>query len=1027
MVTKRPRLLWASLLATTLAIGAPGAVLAQPDDGTEDTGAPEAAPPDGGDAGDTGDAVPADEPADTPVAPPEDAATPADPAPPADTPADGAEAAPGDGEEVIGDEEIEGPGEIIVVTGSVIERRHTTTPAPVAILDKLDIDASGMVSIGEVLQNLPAQSNAINVQFNNGGDGSTRVSLRGLGSSRTLVLINGRRVVPGGSGADASVDLSAIPIAIIERVEVLKDGASAIYGSDAIGGVVNIITRQDFEGSEATVYTGTTQRGGGTVYDISMVTGIKGKKGNVLFSAGYYDQKDIMAGQRDYSMTDKFYDWELNDGTWYPNGSSATPEGTLIDWLDMPGNAAWDDLLTNCDAYNNGCYRDPSTGWRDFNWAGNSDDGSGDLYNYQPENYLLTPAKRYNVYSQGRWELNDKVDAFFETSYNKRKSTQLLAPTPLFIISEGLAVSADSIYNPYGRPFIDIRRRMVEAGNRRYEQDIDTFRLVTGVDGTFPEALKGWKWNLNYNFGRTAGIDVNQGRFLRSRVEAAIGPSFIDGDGNKVCGTPEAPIAGCVPLNIMGGVGSITPEMLEYIGYTGIARGYTMQNAVQAGANGKLFDTPWDGDIRLAIGAEFRRMRGGFLPDPITASGDTTGNKQDSTGGYYDVAEGYAELSAVPIIDKGLAKWVEFSAAVRGFNYNTFGSNFTWKTGALWRTPHGISVRGTYSTAFRAPAISDMFLGQTDSFEAVTDPCDTSQGPRTGTIDANCDADGIAEGFTDTRTQIRALWGGNPDLEPETANIVTAGLVYEAPAVPGLSVTFDYFWVNIEDAIQQVGAATILSNCYSQDDRASCDQIIRDPTTNLITDIIDTRTNIGGSKTAGLDVQLRYDWTHKSAGRFRHNIEGTWLHKYNSYQPDGRVIEGLGVYDLGVFPKFRANFSTLWGKDGIGAGVNVRYIGSIKECADDDCDTYLEYTEAELVDLGYPNGVSRDVDANITADVFASYDLESDAGSSKLTLGVNNVLDQDPSVLYNGFLATSDASTYDFMGRYFYLRFSQSY
>jgi iron complex outermembrane receptor protein len=200
--------------------------------------------------------------------------------------------------------EQEAKEEVITVTGSTIERKTLTTPAPLTILNRDDLAAAGRATVGDILQQLPAQSNAINAQSNNGGDGSTRINIRGLGANRTLTLLNGRRVVPGGSGANNSVDLNAIPLAVIERVEVLKDGASAVYGSDAIGGVVNIITRTDFEGTEAALYTGSSQHRDGFAYDASFVTGhnAENKKGNIMFSAGIQSQSAVMAGNRSFSQ-----------------------------------------------------------------------------------------------------------------------------------------------------------------------------------------------------------------------------------------------------------------------------------------------------------------------------------------------------------------------------------------------------------------------------------------------------------------------------------------------------------------------------------------------------------------------------------------------------------------------------------------------------------------------------------------------------------------------------------------------------
>jgi outer membrane receptor protein involved in Fe transport len=1036
MLNQTDRWLRKTLMATAIALGVPSLALAQetppPETPAQPAGSQEvpAAQP-----APAAQPVPAQQPPSA-VPPPQEATGPDE---------TGDVVIPTDAES---EEVFSGGEEVIVVTGSIIERRELTTPAPLAVLDKADLDAAGVASIGQILQNLPSQSNAINVQFNNGGDGSTRVSLRGLGAGRTLVLVNGRRHVAGGTGADASVDLNAIPTAIIERVEVLKDGASAVYGSDAIGGVVNIITRSNFEGSEVSLYTGITGDGHGQVFDVSGVTGLTSDRGNLVFAAGYTDQQPIGAGDRSYSQTDKFYDWDT--GEVFTSGSTSVPQGYVrIPRLpDMSPDVTGNDLWQSVVAQNPGAAAltkdrasgsDRTAGWRTFNANGNADANEGDLYNYQPENYLVTPQKRYNVFSTGSYKLHDYARAFFEATYSNRKSDQRLAPEPLNTAGEGIVVSADNIYNPFGRPFGDVRRRMVEGGPRRSIQDIDTFRLVTGLDGRLPEelpALQGWRWSLAYNYGRTDSKQDAQGNYIRNRVANALGPSFIDADGTPTCGTPDAPIDGCVPLNFFGGQGTIDEDMLDYISFTGTDSGYNQQQMAQLNVTGKLFEIPGGGDAALAIGAEYRAESGADLPNPLVAKGEATGNKRDATSGDYDVREGYAELSIVPLVGQTGAEWVELNAALRAFDYNTFGADYTWKAGGLWRIGQGVAVRGTYSTAFRAPPISSLYSGQTDGFPAVTDPCDTSMGPRTPNEEANCTADGIAAGHVDDRRQLRSLTGGNPDLGPETANIFTSGLVYEPTFAPGLSFTFDYFNIKIDKAISSLGAQLILQSCYDLPPNARkmeyCDLIERDEN-NQIQLIRDTLINVGGNDTAGLDFNVRYN-QGTDVGAFNFNLEGTWLQEFNSIEPDGSVIEGRGVYDLGVYPRWRFNFGTLWGKDEWGAGANLRYIGRFRECFDNNCklgtepdpDRPGEFRNRRPEDTD-DRPISRDVGAHVTADLYGSYTLESPIGNSRLSLGVNNVIDAKPAVIYNGFLGTSDASTYDFLGRYFYARFVQQF
>lgn len=1006
--------------------------------------------------------VPPDEPPDQPPVeeppPPPPDPTPVEPTPPVEGVVEGeVEAETEEGTVELTPEELallkeqeEAAGEVIVVTGSSFERRELTTPAPVTVLDRSDLDSAGMATVGDILQNLPAQSNAINIQFNNGGDGSTRVNLRGLGTARTLVLMNGRRIVPGGTGADASVDLNAIPLAMIERVEVLKDGASALYGSDAMGGVVNIITRSDFEGAEANFFTGMSQRGDGVTFDASFVNGAKWKKGNVVFAAGYSDLRPVWAGDREFSRAQRILDFGAADmdgdgriGNWEEEqtvidaGSSATPQGRLRtdedgDGLPDPGNAAWDDLVQDCPS--GVCTLDAETGqWRDFNFG--DETGANDFFNFQPDNYLITPLKRYNVFSQGNYELRDGARAFFEAQYMNRSSDQSLASEPLFVDLTGLTISQDSIYNPFGKDISSYRRRLIEMGRRRSFQEVNTFRTVVGLDGQLPEdlpALKNWKWEVSYNFGRTNATQMNEGNLIVSRIQNAIGPSMMDDAGNPICvgvaGDPTTQIPDCVPLDLLGGAaanggaGSITPEMASYLTFSGVTGGFNEQQTALATMRGQLAKTPWGGDLSLALGADYRVESGAFTPDPLTATGDTTGNAIEPIAGEYDVREGFAELSFVPVIGKGAIEWAELDFALRAFDYQNFGSGVTYKAGGLVRTSAGVAVRGTYSTAFRAPSIGELYSGTFDSFPSATDPCDTTlNGPLPpGPTRDQCIADGLnPDTFQNEVSQIRTQVGGNPDLQEETANILTAGIVIEPKPVKGLSLTVDYFNFAIKDSIQAIGADIILSNCYQLRDQASCDKIHRLPGSGLINFIEDTATNVGANDTSGIDVAIAYDHS-RPFGRLRHQLEGTYLLTYTATQANGQVINGVGVYDLGVNPRVKANFTTAWAKAGWNAGINVRYIHEMKECADNFC--FFEDDPDDPMDVP---PIERDVDRNITADLFGGYTLKSSAGTTTLAVGINNVMDQDPPKIYNGFLAESDAATYDYLGRYYYFRMSQ--
>jgi iron complex outermembrane receptor protein len=1000
------------------------------------------------------------DPAPEPAPPPEGAEPP--PPPPEGPPtgdANTAEPAPGNTDEELAKMAAEaekaaenGEGtvgsEVIEVTGSLVDRKTLDTPAPVTVLDREILKATGQTNVGSILQTLPAASNGVTVAFNNGGDGSTRVNLRGLGTARTLVLLNGRRVVPSGLGADSSVDLNIIPLAMVERVEVLKDGASAIYGSDAIGGVVNVITRNDFNGTEATLYTGGTSHGDGFNYDASVVTGASYSKGNVVFSAGYSQQNPILAGDRDFSYAQRSYDFSDSEthGQVSGNGSFSTPGGFLVwdDGVDDAdvggGNATWAALKTSCPS--GACGRDAgSSVYRDFNAAGNSDELDpmthkplGDLYNFQPDNYLTIPLRRYNIFSEGNYKLSDHVSAEFEALYVNRKSDQALAPEVLTFDQYDFGVDRDSIYNPFSRDVLFYRRRLTEGGRRQDKQNVDTFRIVTGFTGDIPEdapALKNWKWEISFNYGRTQSTNVHTGSLVLSHLKNATGPSFVDAGGVAHCGTPTAPgPSDCVPADVLGAgspvtgqPGSISAAALHYLTYTGVQFGFNDQKTVLAQTHGQIAKTPWDGDVALAFGADYRKEAGGFQPDALVAIGDSTTNAAEPTGGDYNVGEAFGEISIVPVTNRKAAKYLEIDGAFRAYDYSNFGSGATWKASALYKVPQGISVRGTYSTAFRAPSVLDLYLGNSDNFNNVKDPCDTTKAPVTDpTVRQNCfgskasGGDGFPENFKDPNSQLRSKVGGNPDLQPETAKVLTAGVVIEPEKVKGLAATVDYYRVNISNAIQALGEDVILNQCYGQVVRQNCNLIQRDPNNGAIELITNTNTNVGGNDASGIDYAISYDHDFGGPGRFRFNLEGSYLLTYDLVTATGKVF-GIGVYDLGAFPKVKTNFSTIWGKGHLGAGFNVRTVAGFKECNNNDCSRKKD---------GSLGGV-RGVDNNVTGDIFANFNTKDALGTTTIGVGMNNVADTPPPFIYNGFYANSDASTYDFIGRYMYVRLSQTF
>jgi outer membrane receptor protein involved in Fe transport len=932
--------------------------------------------------------------------------------------------------------------EEIFVTGSRIRRKDLTTPAPVTVISKEQVVASGKVSLGDFLQSLPEQGNATNTSINNGGDGSTRIDLRGLGTARTLVLLNGHRVVPGGTGANASVDLNTIPTAMVDHIEILKDGASAVYGSDAIAGVVNIITRKHFAGAEATAYTGGATRGDGFVYDVSATVGSSSERGNVLFGGGFFKQQPVWAGDRSFAAIPVAFDAVA--GKVISQGSGTIPEGRII----VPtkqigiqnGNSVWNSLVAayptaasfmKCNPADTSVPCDPS-GWRAYRGSSLANDPvrPGDGYNFQPENYLLTPSQRISLFSTGDVNMGSHARGYFDASYVNYQQEQKLAAEPLGTSGEGIVVAADNVYNPFGRSFTSMSRRLSEFGNRSSYRDFDTFRAVVGIDGTLPEEagpLRSWIWDVSFNHGRSLGSAVKNGNLFRPALQAALGPSQKDAGGVARCVTkvnttfdPSTVIPGCVPLNLFGGPNTISQDQVAGLTFTGNSRGINQLTVVQFNTSGELFRLFSERPVGLALGYDFHNDYGAAIPDPVTVAGLTTGNKGLITKGGYHVNEGFGELSVPLIGEVPFVEKLELTAALRLFNYSTFGTDKTYKFGALWQIVPDFTVRGTYSTAFRAPAIGELFGGQADSFPPASDPC-----RNLATAPPSC---GAAAGNGDTSTQLRSKVGGNPDLRPETAKVFTAGIVLQPRWIRNLTITVDYYNFAVEDSITQYGVGVILAGCYPASgpgDPKYCNLVQRDAN-QVISYVYNLNNNVGSDKTDGVDIAFKYA-IPTEYGRFGLVFDGNLLHKFDRTLADGTVIKARGTYDLGsglggVYPAFKFNAGVNWSMGGFSAGVSTRFISKFKECADS---TGLMNGAGGLCYVN--DSLSRTVHPYNTYDLFLAYSLDSTLGKTSISAGMLNVFDRDPAVIYDGFLAATDPTAYDVVGRRVYARIAHRF
>ncbi len=901
----------------------------------------------------------------------------------------------------------EGAEEIekIEVTGSRIKRADMEGANPVQVITRDDMVVSGIANMGDLLQEIPAVAGAgTNTAVNNGGSGAIRVSLRGLGSDRTLVLLNGRRVVASGSGADSSVDLSTIPTSIVKRVEVLKDGASAIYGSDAIGGVVNIITRNDFEGFELnTQYDASTEKGDGETKSIDFTIGFSGDKGNAVFNAYYVEQGAQWSGDRDWSA----FEFALEaDGTFSKGGSSAPPWGRY--------NGI--DGANGCSSFTHGAAQGPGqSDPQDFSNPTGYDcwDWDKDTYNYAPANYHLTPQERYGLFAAGNYEFSDSLRLSTELSFSRRTSDTKLAPLPLaplaFFGVTNATYSKDNYYNQMFGPkdangnsvdIADWRRRMVETGGRDNNFRADVVRAMIALNGDIADT--DWGYEVSYVFGSNDTSTNRAGGVNFEKVAQAVGPSFLDAEtGNVVCGTPEAPIAGCVSLNTFGIPGTetgVNQEMMDFITFEAHDFGGNEQQILSASVFGDAFELP-AGTVGVAFGIEHREEKGYDYPDALIALGITSGTTRQATEGSYTVDEAYFEAN-FPILDGAqFAETLEVDVAYRYSDYDTFGDTSNHKVGVRWVPFEGLMVRGTSSTAFRAPSTSDLFSGASDNSPTVVDPCNTNP-------TQFCIADGVpAAGFEPIGDQLSSTRGGNTDLTPEEADIFTVGLVYSPEFVEGLSLTIDYWDIEVTNAISTLGEQLILDSCAASG--LYCDKITRfgadSPLYGNSIDIDDRNVNVGGIDSSGLDFNVRYT-TEVEYGQLRVNLDSTRYDTYDITQADGSVVENAHKFlrnsGDGNFPEWKTNLDVSLTTDEWSVAWATRYIGEVEE----------PYTEIEGRDY-------RTIESQVVHDVRFSYYLD----NATIAVGFDNVFDEDPPFANTGFNDNTDPRTYATTGRHAYV------
>ncbi|MDE0227075.1 MAG: TonB-dependent receptor [Gammaproteobacteria bacterium] len=906
--------------------------------------------------------------------------------------------------------------ETVVVTGSRIAYSPTDGPQPLTVVTRDDIEASGLLSIGDLIQRLPVQGSGVNRTYNNGGDGSIRVELRALGSARTLVLVNGKRWVASGEGANSSIDLNTIPMAAIERIEVLKDGASAVYGSDAIAGVVNIILRKNVEGIEFSHQTGSfAESGGGDEQTWSVLGGVTTDRSRLTIGASLTAIDALSNADRQQTAK------RPDDG-----GSAGTPQGRF-GYGGVVGGFA------NFTLREGEAGTDPSH-FRE--WT-----SPEDRFNYNPDNYIQTPNERRNIFLNGSYALTDNISFLFDALYQNRLSDQLLAPTPLFWgFSADEGIDATNIHNPFGITFCGFSgtnnlgadcselsedvaigwfgRRMVEAGGRNFLQDIETFRGGFGFEGGLGDR---WNWELYWSWAQNKASSTTEGLLNTEAIRKALGPaSGCTGD--------------CVPLNIFGGQGtdanyegdgrwsgsgSITEAMLNYITFTAHDNGGNDMKNLNAQVTGTVFDLP-AGPVGMAFGYEVREESGFTSPDALIVTGATSGNASQPTNGSYDVAEFFAEIGIPLLSGAPLAESLDINVAVRHSDYSTFGRTTNGKYNVMWRPHNDFLLRVTVSDGFRAPSIPELFFGQSDSYPELQDPCDVNSPNFTGSgnmqTNANCQAHGVPDGFVQPNSQIRITVGGNPELQPEESENFSVGLVYQPGWLEGFQAEIDWFDIEISNTIASIGSQNILEQCYS-DTPQYCEHVDRGAG-GFVTDLRNLNTNVGALAVSGIDLALSWTGIDTDWGLFDFAWDMTRYDEWESTDALGTRFQELGY----VFGSSRNNNVDLRSTAHVGwvhgpwsARWSWQYIAEGNGVANSS----PSYDIDGIYDAG---DEVRILDATLYNDVVASYLWERNAYSVTVAAGVDNLFDQDPPFFPESFANDFDPDYRSWSSRFWYAR-----
>ncbi len=963
---------------------------------------------------------------------------------------------------------------VIFVTGSRIASPTVESTAPLQLVDEETIDDAGATNIQELLLEnpvfgVPALSRT-NSAFLTSGTGTATVDLRDLGSDRTLVLINGRRVVASQAGS-ATVDLNVIPTQFVERIDILTGGSSALYGSDAIAGVVNFIYKQDFEGLDASFQGGSTEQGDDERFQLNMTGGTQfaNGDGHLMVHLGYSKEYGVLSRDRANTVLDDFDGFVGGNGVAAfgtpiePFLSGFAPQGVFTtpgrSWTFAPNGA-----LQNC-ATTNGATCVATVG------PGVGPNG----FNRQFFRTIAVPVERYLFAASGEYALTDGMNAFFEATFNRTSSSREIEPfalstdgsTGVYPAGGGMNVESfvtrdwdnnpatpnttQVVVNPLvpaaiaaaatdtnadGLRNIGFSRRITEFGSRLGSTKRDFYRFVVGLDGTlFDERFR---WDASYNFGAVTENQISSGQVNVTNFRNALAaiPDFnnVDPLRDVICLDAQARAAGCVPANVFG-AGNIERAAVNYLQAQGTFQTDITQQVLQANVSGSLFELP-AGPVGIALGGEYRSESSASDNDALTNQGLNGGNLLPDTKGSFDVVEGFAELRVPILAETPFFELLEIGGAGRVANYSTVGTVYSWNVTATWMPVEDIRIRGTYSKSVRAPNVGELFAGRSQTFPAgLTDPCRGITTADTSALAVNCRAaPGVTANlaanagvFTTNQSDLQGISGfngGNDQLNEEKATSWTVGAVIRPRSVEALrnfTLTVDYFNIEVEDVIASFPRQFILTQCYSLGNPIFCPLIIRRPAATTVNSagsiefINAFQVNAAILEAQGVDATLTFNsgLGLLSDDQLRASIAYTRTIK-NDYTPLLGSPVDPSAGEIGN-SKDRATANLSYGTDLFKVAFTGSYIGSATEN-----DTFCTAR-------GQAVGCFRQ-DAEFYLDTQLQYNP---AEFVQVYVGVDNLLDNAAPNLLSGtsFNTTGTdtaAAVYDVFGRRYYagVRFS---